>query len=377
LLAVDNSVVAGTGGDGIYQSIDNGLSWNEINNDGLGILRNEIVRAIAYDEGVLFAGTIYNGIFRSTDGGVSWEQSNNGLPSGEVILSMTVASPNVLVGTGDGIFYSSDKGITWNVTDLGNATIDDLSADAGVAYALANTGFSTSTGVYRSTTDGTSWELVQTSGFDTYVGLSAQEGNVVTGSFSPGGVRSIDFGVNWLGYSISDANGVYSLLHDDSVLYAGTGVLSQGIYRSTDAGASFASFNDGFTSFTSVEALASNNGYLFAGTNDRAVWIRLVGNPTGIDSPEPATPDAYMLRQNYPNPFNPSTTISFDTPRADRIRLKVFDILGNELTTLFDGVMTAGSHSVHWNASDFPSGIYFYRLESSGFSGTGKMALVK
>jgi hypothetical protein len=107
------------------------------------------------------------------------------------------------------------------------------------------------------------------------------------------------------------------------------------------------------------------------------VWIRLVGNPTGIDNPKPTTPDAYRLRQNYPNPFNPSTTISFDTPRAGRIRLKVFDILGNELTTLFDGVMTAGTHSVHWNASDFPSGIYFYRLESSGFSGTGKMALVK
>jgi len=80
---------------------------------------------------------------------------------------------------------------------------------------------------------------------------------------------------------------------------------------------------------------------------------------------------------NYPNPFNPVTTISFWLPETGRLKLDVFAVTGAKVATLADGVLSAGEHSVTWNASGFPSGVYFYRLRAGEFTGTGKMLLVK
>lgn len=84
-----------------------------------------------------------------------------------------------------------------------------------------------------------------------------------------------------------------------------------------------------------------------------------------------------MLEQNYPNPFNPTTRISLTLPTAGSVRLRVMNLLGQEVTTLINGLKEAGRHSVNFNASNLPSGIYTYRLESGGKVITRKMLLVK
>jgi hypothetical protein len=90
-----------------------------------------------------------------------------------------------------------------------------------------------------------------------------------------------------------------------------------------------------------------------------------------------APPASYALSQNYPNPFNPSTTISYQLPTASQVVLKVYDVVGREAATLVSGKQNAGKYDVNFNASQFSSGVYFYRLQAGSFVETKKMLLVK
>lgn len=90
-----------------------------------------------------------------------------------------------------------------------------------------------------------------------------------------------------------------------------------------------------------------------------------------------AAPTNFVLNQNYPNPFNPSTNISYQIPRSGEILLEVFATNGQKVATLVDGVQVAGSHTVRFDASGLSSGIYLYRISSSGFTTTKKMLLIK
>ena len=88
-------------------------------------------------------------------------------------------------------------------------------------------------------------------------------------------------------------------------------------------------------------------------------------------------PEAYSLHQNYPNPFNPTTTIQFSLEKAGKTVLEVYDILGRKVTTLVNQQMKAGAHIINWNARNYASGVYFYRLQSGDFARVKKMMLVK
>ena len=88
-------------------------------------------------------------------------------------------------------------------------------------------------------------------------------------------------------------------------------------------------------------------------------------------------PKEYGLSQNYPNPFNPSTNISFSLPSRSFVLLKVFDVLGREITTIVSEELSAGNYSRQWNASNLPSGVYFYRLQAGEFVQTKKLMILK
>lgn len=92
---------------------------------------------------------------------------------------------------------------------------------------------------------------------------------------------------------------------------------------------------------------------------------------------DPDAPVEFSLAQNYPNPFNPSTTISFSLAKSAVTTLKVFNTLGQEMATLVNGVMPAGSHEVTFNASGLASGMYFYRLTSDAATQMKQMVILK
>jgi hypothetical protein len=98
---------------------------------------------------------------------------------------------------------------------------------------------------------------------------------------------------------------------------------------------------------------------------------------TGIKSEGLSNNLSFKLYQNYPNPFNPVTTIRFEVPHSQYIELKIFDILGREVKTLFKGTAHAGIMAVDFNADGFSSGIYIYRIKGDGFTASKKLMLLK
>lgn len=91
----------------------------------------------------------------------------------------------------------------------------------------------------------------------------------------------------------------------------------------------------------------------------------------------PHPPVGYSLFVNYPNPFNPQTVITYSIPDLQRVTLKIYDPLGREIKSLADGPQAPGNHSVIFDASKLPSGVYFYRLEAGNVSITRKMIFLK
>lgn len=98
---------------------------------------------------------------------------------------------------------------------------------------------------------------------------------------------------------------------------------------------------------------------------------------TGVTPVSNEIPKVYNLSQNYPNPFNPSTTVNFDLPNSSQAKLVVYDMLGRQVDVLLDGQLNAGRYKVDWNASNFSSGVYFYKLSAGDFTDTKKLTLVK
>lgn len=100
-------------------------------------------------------------------------------------------------------------------------------------------------------------------------------------------------------------------------------------------------------------------------------------NPENATNGENTVPQEYKLHQNYPNPFNPVTTIKYQLPKDGLVQIKVYDIIGREVMTLVNEQKTAGTYETVFNATNFASGIYFYRIQSGSFVESKRMMLIK
>jgi len=102
-----------------------------------------------------------------------------------------------------------------------------------------------------------------------------------------------------------------------------------------------------------------------------------IDSPTKVDN-DNSSPENFELYQNYPNPFNPSTKISYKINNpSQNITLSIYDVNGNLVEKLFDGVQSAGTHIINWNASKYSSGTYFCKLNLDGMSKTIKLVYLK
>jgi hypothetical protein len=98
---------------------------------------------------------------------------------------------------------------------------------------------------------------------------------------------------------------------------------------------------------------------------------------TSVEIIEDLTPENFILSQNYPNPFNPSTTIQFSIPEQSFVKLEVFNTLGEKVTTLVSEELNTGSYKFNWDAKNLPSGVYLYKMQTTNFSTSRKMILIK
>src|SRR4030095_5568875 len=99
--------------------------------------------------------------------------------------------------------------------------------------------------------------------------------------------------------------------------------------------------------------------------------------PFGIKNLGTGVPRTYDLHQNYPNPFNPVTRIKFDLPKQGDVSIKLYDVLGNEVAVVYTGHLSAGFYEAEVDASNYASGVYFYRIEAGNWQNVKRMVLVK
>ncbi|HCA42818.1 MAG TPA: hypothetical protein DEP28_06145 [Bacteroidetes bacterium] len=170
----------------------------------------------------------------------------------------------------------------------------------------------------------------------------------------------------------------------------GTGGIGNEVYylRSINSGVTFDSAfkvstsNSGAKQPSVATAMSSVNiiwqDVRFGSLNEEIFYRKnLTGNPMNIRQIESEFPEGFTLSQNYPNPFNPSTKISFALPSAGKVTLKVYDVTGKLISKILNDKFTSGNYEVTFNASNLPSGVYFYKLESNNYSESKKMILIK
>ena len=125
--------------------------------------------------------------------------------------------------------------------------------------------------------------------------------------------------------------------------------------------------------------------FLFTSSCNDGIILAINAGINGLNPVNNNIPAGFCLYQNYPNPFNPITNIKFEIPlsigvsegRGVFTKLIVYNLLGREIVTLINQPMQAGSYSVDWDASNYPSGVYFYKLETENFVESKKMVLLK
>ncbi|MCX6165869.1 MAG: T9SS type A sorting domain-containing protein [Ignavibacteriae bacterium] len=125
-----------------------------------------------------------------------------------------------------------------------------------------------------------------------------------------------------------------------------------------------------------MNSIYGSGMYLYAGVNCNGIYRRGANIITTINNTSENI-ISYKLFQNYPNPFNPNTIIRFQIKDSRLVTLKVYDILGKEVATLVNEKQSPGVYEVTFDGSQFPSGIYFYKLETDSYRETKRMLMIK
>jgi len=359
---------AGTYGEGVYRSTDNGASWTQTVNG----LYDYHVNALLTIGGIVFAGADNYGIFISRDSGAHWSQADSGMPF-KTVYAFASDGGNLCAGAFDdesptsigALFLSRDTGRSWSNASAGfpvNTYIYALAASGGNIFAGVFNSTSTNYGVYITSDEGANW-LAADSGLpaDAYsVQALAATNNHVFAGFDGGGVYvTSDGGAYW-----TEANNgltgiyVYALCAIGSNLFAGT---TGGVFLTTDDGNSWRAVNDGLSD-SSVYSLCINGGYIFTGTVDSGVYRRPLsdfGISQVIESHE-ASPQ-FSLLQNYPNPFSSTTTISLNADASGAASLKIYDALGRQVADLTKQI---GNTQILFDGSSLPAGVYICHAQA-------------
>ena len=231
--------------------------------------------------------------------------------------------------------------------------------------------FNANAGGYEST-EGYLWTAYNSSGLSNFRGVGMVQGTMTTALTQPGSAVAVP----------SEGGNGFTPLEKYNALGAGTGSANTYKTATTDlaqlmAVGPLSLANGGVDTVAYAIMAGADLAELTQTFADAQIKYTEVTIATDVpDNPGTTLPSQYALRQNYPNPFNPSTQISFDLPRAADYRLRIFNILGQEVYGV-SGYATAGTVDLIWDASGNASGVYFYRLETENYSASRKMMLLK
>lgn len=328
-------------------------------------------------------------IFRTTNYGANWVRvlGLNIDYIGNYMNQDPQHPDTVYLGAKDTVFRSTDWGASW--TKICEAPFEDWCdiavhpSNSQIIYGSTN---HFPAKLQKSTNGGVNWSYVDFVTDTSYSEMPA----IATTPLSPnvllhaqlannnifkGLKRSYTSGNTWLFNQFPGTSWAIDIAKDDPNLYAYGGVSYDPIFLSTNSGGFFAgtpnTYAEQILYYDRTNLYVNSHGYLYK------MRINYTMPVIGIENISTEIPDAFELSQNYPNPFNPETKINFSLPHSSAVKLIVYDITGKEVTNLADEFLQPGKYSVSWNASQYASGIYFYKLVTNDFYGTKKMVLVK
>ncbi|MCC6866443.1 MAG: T9SS type A sorting domain-containing protein [Ignavibacteria bacterium] len=429
-LAYNGTVLYCMSDGGVYKSTNNGSNWVDLNHD-ISTLQYQSADYDISNIAKLQGGTQDNNKMTSTNAGVDWDQRTTGdggytivdpvttnvvygqYVNGSIQRSMNsgVSFSNITPsGSSGGLFYNPyemapgdhntiifGRANVWKTTNAQTATTSSgwtqIAATGVVGGSVSAIGISwtntnkiyigTSNGRILVTTDnGANWSVQ--SGFPyvsdfivdnandniCYATLGGTSGLHVLKTTNGGGV--------WVNISSNipniAANSVVLRTAPPRMIIVGTDL---GVFQSIDEGASWVNFSSGMPAVEIYDLKYKQSaGIILAATHGRGCWTFDLGAVLGVD-PYAVIPKSFELSQNYPNPFNPETKIKFGLPKESNVMISVYDISGKLVNRLVNQHFNAGTFEVTWNASNYSSGVYFYKLETDGFTETKKMILTK
>jgi photosystem II stability/assembly factor-like uncharacterized protein len=381
IIEVNGKFFIGLEGNGIYKSTDGTLSWQQINN---GISGDALrVESLMMTGSSLYIATV-DGIYKSTNDGSSWVKKSNGLIIGGgsnnyFAISMYEHLGTLFAGTYSGIYRSTDLGENWQQTNIFGSEIwvDKFTFFNNALYAGRDVINNPS--LFKSTNGGFNWFVVDIwNNFPVEVFCFFGETNNLFVGTALGVWLSTNDGLSWTSRNVGLSPDPYStsIIKVGGTMFTSLEFGGSGIYRSSNDGLNWQGINGGLPFLNAISKLINYDSLLIASTSNGLYQRNLSEILVGIENKN-QTAYKFKLYQNYPNPFNPSSTIKFDMPKSSDVKIVIYNTIGQEVFTLLNSHFEPGSYSVQWNASNNPSGVYFYRITTSKFTDVKKMILLK
>lgn len=355
---------------GVMVSMDHAAQWRAAN-DGLP---DTYLTAAAMVGDTVLVGSHAGGLYRSTDHGATWGDASAGISAG-MIQFIAAFSNTAVAFTDSGVSVTTDGGTGWTV----RTSHPGFGVVSAALLAWPHILIGTDKGAFLSTDGGGAWTDVGAGLTNTDVRAFTRNGDTVyLGTYGGGVYRSTGLAGPWtpMNEGLTPWN-VHALVNDGTHLWVGT--CFGGVYVYDALHARWTSCNIGLDSIAyDVHALMIDGHALLLGTHNE-IWSRpLVEVYTTISSGDATMPAQLFLSENYPNPFNPRTAIMFSSATTGRATLRVYDTLGREVATLFDGATEAGQrYHASFDGAGHASGTYVVRLVSGGSTVVKHMMLVK
>lgn len=365
----------------LYKSTDDGLNWSlvtDFNFFGLSDIE---------EIGDMFIATTHVSatwpdtmarVFRSDDGGQTWDSLYCAVYGGDSIEKL---NSKLFMSLDGHLFCSADTGKSWtqlNTSDYFTEKIYEVIVSGNLLYVKVEV-----QQLFRSDDEGLSWTPVLSVDYDDhFFYVDIKDSIIFVGTYEAGCLKSKNNGLSWerVNSGLPESSGFRELSFcKDFVIGAVSKDLYLTVYKMNCNDTIWYNFNDGLNlaQTASIHDFECNNDYLFMGS-DSSLWRRPISELITSVNKNDITiiPKEFNLR-SFPNPFNSSTTIRFNLESRSHIQLKIYDVLGREVKTLFDGILDSGDKCFHWNASEASSGIYIVRLSSTNQFETTKLILLK
>jgi len=337
-------------------------------------------------------------LLRTTNGGANWFVQSVFVDDFMHAIEFTDSAHGLLGGNLGKLFWTEDGGVSWTPADIDSAMYARWAIYRIVyynsQYAMASGGQYDITGlVWRTTDGGRFWTHDRVAGEPVFAIHFADSANVICVGgdldYGAGMVNTSDGGESWE-YTYLGIWGQASAVVFRTPSEGWSPLAFASTYMYTlDSGATWTSvFTPESVAVYDAVFTDSITGYM---VGNFGVVLKYVGPPAEVVEIKPAVPDRPFLMHNYPNPFNPVTTFQFTienspvlSPRSrpDNSRdgqltiLRVYDLLGREVATIVNEKLAPGTHTRKWDATGFPSGVYFYRLKAGDYVATRKLVLL-